>query len=118
MSLSRRRACCSSAPIPVSRESRRLWWPDSATPVRTRSQARALLAGLGVDEISLERSRVGAEQGVGQRAVAPEEPGQVQPDQELHQRVEQPLGGPAAAGGEQRAVSGGVAEEATARCRT
>ena len=31
------------------------------------------------------------EQRVGQRAVAPEEPGQVQPDQQLDQRIEQPV---------------------------
>jgi hypothetical protein len=72
-----------------------------------------LLAGLGVDQVRLQGAGVGPEQGVGQRAVAPEEPGQVQPGQQLDQRVDEPVGGRAAARvGEQRAVGGGVVQVA------
>ena len=48
------------------------------------------LAGLGVDQVGGERARVAPEQRVGQRAVAPEEADQVQPDEQHGQRVEQP----------------------------
>ena len=75
-------------------------------------QLRVLLAGLRVDQVRLQRARVVPEQRVGQRAVAPEEPGQVQPDQQLDQRVEQPVGRLQAPGvGEDRPVGGRVAEE-------
>jgi hypothetical protein len=71
-----------------------------------------LLAGLRVDQVSPEGSRVVAEQRVRQRAVAPEEPGQVQPHQQLDQRVEQPVGRlPDARAGEQRSVRRRVLEE-------
>ena len=49
------------------------------------------LARLGVDQPRRERSGVAAEQRVGQRAVAPEEPGEVQAHQQLGERVEQRL---------------------------
>ena len=75
-------------------------------------QGGMLLAGLRVDQVGPERARVVAEQRVRQRAVTPEEPGQVQPHQQLHQRVEQPVGRlPDARAGEQRPVRGRVLEE-------
>ena len=81
----------------------------TALPV---GQGRVLLAGLRVDQVGLQLARVVPEQRVGQRAVAPEEPGQVQPDQQFHQRVQQPVGGlHAPRVGEHRPVSRGVAEE-------
>ena len=46
------------------------------------------LAGLGVDEVRRELAGAAPEQHVGQRHVAPEEPGQVQPDEQHDQRVE------------------------------
>ena len=49
------------------------------------------LAGLGVDEVGRERARVAAEQRVRERAVAPEEAGEVEPDEQLGERVEQPV---------------------------
>jgi hypothetical protein len=70
------------------------------------------LARLGVDQVRLQGARVVAEQRVGQRAVPPEEAGQVQPHQELDQGVEQPVGGLAAPGaGEDGAVGGRVVQE-------
>ena len=48
------------------------------------------LAGLGVDEIGGERARVAAEERVRERAVAPEEAAEVEADEELGARVEQP----------------------------
>ncbi len=54
-------------------------------------QARVQRAGLGVDEVRGERARVAPEQRVGQRHVAPEEAGQVHPDQQRGERVEQPV---------------------------
>jgi hypothetical protein len=75
-------------------------------------QLRVLLAGLRVDQVGLQRAGVVPEQRVGQRAVAPEEPGQVQPDQQLDQRVQQPVGRLAAAWpGEHGPVGGGVGEK-------
>jgi hypothetical protein len=75
-------------------------------------QHRMLLAGLRVDQVRPERARVVPEQRVRQRAVAPEEPGQVQPHQQLDQRVEQPVGRlPDARAREQRPVRGRVLEE-------
>ena len=63
------------------------------------------LAGLGVDEVGGERARVAAEERVRERAVAPEEPAEVEAHEQLGARVEQP---PAqvgdAAAREQRAV--------------
>ena len=47
--------------------------------------------GLDVDDVRLERTCVAAEQGVRQRAVAPVEPGQVDPDQQHDERVEHPV---------------------------
>ena len=74
-------------------------------------QLRVLLAGLRVDQVRLQRARVVPEQRVGQRAVTPEEPGQVQPDQQLDQRVEQPVGRlQAPRVGEDRPVGGRVAD--------
>ena len=60
------------------------------------------LAGLGVDEIGGERARVAAEERVRERAVAPEEAAEVEADEELRARVEQPPAqvGDAAAGEE------------------
>ena len=46
------------------------------------------LAGLGVDEVRRELAGAAPEQHVGQRHVAPEEPGQVQPHQQHDERVE------------------------------
>ena len=57
-------------------------------PVR---QGRVALAGLHVDDVRDQRTRVAAEQRVRQRAVAPVEPGEVQSHQQPGQRVEQPL---------------------------
>ena len=72
-----------------------------------------LLTGLRVNQVGLQRSRVEPEKRVGQGAVPPEEAGQVQPDQQFHQGIEQPVGRLAAPGiGEQRPVSGRVVEEA------
>ena len=48
------------------------------------------LAGLGVDEVRGERAGIAAEERVRERAVAPEEPAEVQADEELGDRVEQP----------------------------
>jgi hypothetical protein len=63
------------------------------------------LAGLGVDQIGGERAGVAPEQCVGQRHVAPQEPGQVQPGQQHDHRVDQPVDRVLAdAAGEQRAV--------------
>ena len=47
------------------------------------------LAGLGVDEVSGERTGVAAEERVRERAVAPEEAAQVEPDEQLGARVEE-----------------------------
>ena len=52
-------------------------------------QAGLELAGLGVDEVRREPAGAAAEQHVGQRHVAPVEVGQVQPDQQHDQRVDQ-----------------------------
>ena len=63
------------------------------------------LAGLGVHEVRGERAGVAAEERVRERAVAPEEAAQVQPSEELDERVQQvgaQVGDPAP--GEQRAV--------------
>ena len=57
-------------------------WPSDSVCVQ--------LAGLGVHEVGGERAGVAAEQGVGQRDVAPVEAGQVQPDQQHGQGVDQP----------------------------
>ena len=68
-------------------------------------QARLELAGLGVDEVRREPAGAAPEQHVGQRHVAPEEVGEVQPDQQHHHRVDQRgqvVGGQAV--GEQAAV--------------
>jgi hypothetical protein len=53
-------------------------------------QLRVQLTGLGVDEVRRELTGAAPEQHVRQRHVAPEEPGQVQPDQEHHQGIDQP----------------------------
>ena len=47
------------------------------------------LAGLGVHEVGRERAGVATEQHVGQRDVAPVEAGEVQPDQQHDDRVDQ-----------------------------
>ena len=63
------------------------------------------LAGLGVDEVRGQRAGVAAEERVRQRAVAPEEPAQVQPREQLDECVQQmraEVGD--AAGREERAV--------------
>jgi hypothetical protein len=63
------------------------------------------LAGLGVDEVRRKGAGVAAEQGVGQRAVAPVEAGVVQAHEQHRQRIDQPVGRVGAKGlGEQRAV--------------
>jgi hypothetical protein len=54
-------------------------------------QLRVEVAGLGVHQVRRERARVPPEQRVGQRAVAPGEAGQVHPDDQRDQRVEQPV---------------------------
>ena len=48
------------------------------------------LPGLSVDQVRGQGSGVPPEEGVRERAVAPEEAGQMQPDEQLHQCVEQP----------------------------
>jgi hypothetical protein len=48
--------------------------------------------GLGVHQVGADPSGVGPEERVGQRAVAPEQPGQVQPHQQLDHGVEQLVG--------------------------
>ena len=60
------------------------------------------LARLGVDEVGGERARVAAEERVRERAVAPEEAAEVEADEQLRARVEQPPAqvGHAAAGEE------------------
>ena len=63
-------------------------------------EARVELAGLGVDEVGGERAGVAAEERVRERAVAPEEAAEVQPDEQLGARVEQP---PAQVGDARRA---------------
>ena len=63
------------------------------------------LPGLGVDEVRGKLAGIPAKKGVGQRAVAPVETGEVQAHEQLCQRVEQPgvqVGQPAS--GEQRAI--------------
>ena len=63
------------------------------------------VAGLGVDEVGGEGAGVPPEQGVGQRAVAPGEAGEVQPHDQHRERVDEPgrrVG--TQRGGEQRAV--------------
>ena len=47
------------------------------------------LAGLGIDEIGRERAGVAAEERVRERAVAPEEAREMDPDEQLGERVEQ-----------------------------
>ena len=54
-----------------------------------RGQFRADLAGLRVHQVGGQRAGIPAEQGVRQRAVVPGESGQVQPDQQLGQGVQQ-----------------------------
>ena len=48
------------------------------------------LAGLGIDEERLDLVAVAAEQGIGQRAVAPEDTGAMEVDEQPGHRVEQP----------------------------
>ena len=47
------------------------------------------LAGLGVDEVGGERARIAPKERVRERAVAPEEPAEVQADEQLRAGVEQ-----------------------------
>ena len=54
-------------------------------------QARVDLARLGIDEVGLDLVAVAPEQGVGERAVAPEDAGPVEVDEEPRHRVEQPV---------------------------
>ena len=71
------------------------------------------LDGLGVDQVGGQRAGIGPEQRVRQRAVAPEHPGEVQPDQQLDEGVEQLVGRVLPAwGGEQPAVGHRVLEVA------
>ena len=49
------------------------------------------LAGLGVDDVGGEISRIQAEEGVGERAVTPEEAHDVQAHQQVDQGVQQPV---------------------------
>ena len=80
-----------------------------AHPVRQRLLD---LAGLGVDHVRGQRAGVEPEQRVRQRAVAPVEADEVQPYEQLDQRVEQPVRRLVTARvGEQRAVGDGVLEE-------
>ena len=54
-------------------------------------QRRVDLAGLGVDEVGLDLVAVAAEEGVGQRAVAPVDAAAMEVDQERRHRVEEPV---------------------------
>ena len=75
-------------------------------------QRRMELGGLGVDQVRGDRARVRAEQCVGQRAIAPVEPGEVQPGEQFDHRVDQLVGGVAGvAVGEDVAVGHRVVEE-------
>jgi hypothetical protein len=47
------------------------------------------LAGLGVHQVCLDPVTIATEQGVGQRAVAPEDPGTMEIDQERRHRIQQ-----------------------------
>ncbi len=49
------------------------------------------LAGFGVDRIGLQLAGVAAKERIGERAIAPIEPGQVQAHEQAGHRVEQPL---------------------------
>lgn len=57
------------------------------------AELRMQVTGLGIHEIRGEGARVPPEEGVGQRAVAPGEPGQMQAHQEHRERVHQPVHG-------------------------
>src|SRR5918992_599916 len=94
----------SSAPVPPrlrirkASRSRVDWSAQCASSMTTTvvgalavAQARVDLAGLGVDQERLEELAVPLEQGVGQRAVAPEDPLAVQVDEQAGDGVEQPL---------------------------
>ena len=61
---------------------------DLALPVRQRG---VQLGGLGVEEVGGDLPGVEAEQRVGQRAVAPVGAGEVQPRQQLGERVDEPV---------------------------
>ncbi len=75
------------------------------------AQLRVQITGLGVHEIRGVRARVPPEEGVGQRAVAPREPRQMQPHQQHGQRVHQPVHRRRTHGGlEHRAVRHRTAE--------
>ena len=74
------------------------------------------LARLGVEEDGLKGAGVQAEQRVRQRAVAPEEAGQVEADEEFDQSIQQPVGRAEPVGvGVQRAVGRRILEEASAQ---
>ena len=82
----------------------------AALPV---GEARVQLARLGVDEVGGERARVAAEERVRERAVAPEEAAEVEPDEQLGAGVEQaPAQVGDAAAGEERAERERVVEVA------
>jgi hypothetical protein len=61
---------------------------DVVSPL-TRRELGVQLAGLRVDEVGRELAGVAPEQGVRQRAVTPIEPGQMEADEQLGQRVQQ-----------------------------
>ena len=53
------------------------------------AQLRVELAGFGVDHVCTQGSGIAAEQRVGKGAVTPEKAGDVEPDQQVHQAVEE-----------------------------
>ena len=59
-------------------------------PALAVRERRVQLAGLGVDEVGGERARVAPEEGVRERAVAPEEAAEMQAHEQLGARVEEP----------------------------
>ena len=56
-----------------------------------RGESFVPFARLDVDHVRHQLAGVAAEQDVRQRAVAPEEPGQVEPHEQADERVEQPV---------------------------
>ena len=55
------------------------------------AELRVELAGLGVDDVGAQRSRIASEERVGQRAVAPEEAGDVESHEQVHEAVEEAI---------------------------
>ena len=85
MSSTRRPPTCRSSRPPATFSvamSRSIWRCPSVS-------ALVALARLDVDDVRLQRAGVAAEQGVRQRAVAPEEAGQVEPHEQADEGVEE-----------------------------